>query len=158
LTSLRQRQPRIRDDGFLAFLRTLPCCVCGRAPKSEAAHIRMAALELGKANPGMAAKPDDRHAVPLCSWCHRDAPDAQHKGSERAFWDRLEIDPFAVAARLYARYTASLAGKPAGRPSIRPPRKAKPRPKLAMRPLFGQKWPEKRPKIPSRPFQKRTKP
>src|SRR5436189_268351 len=60
---------RLHDDGFLAYLRTLPCCCgCNRAAPSEAAHIRIGFFAMGK-------KPDDCNAVPLNAWCHRKAPD-----------------------------------------------------------------------------------
>lgn len=113
--AVTQRQPRALDPGFLAFLRNKPCCFCGCPPKSEAAHIRYSAPEAGKINPGMQRKPDDRHAVPLCSWCHRDAPDSQHNtGNERAWWKIREIDPLELAARLYAEYggTGGTTAKP----------------------------------------------
>lgn len=98
-----QRDPRERDQTYLTFLRTQPCCIrgCRRRP-AEAAHIRMTCQAYGKVNPGMQAKPHDRFAVPLCSWHHRNAPDAQHKGEEAAFWRRHRLNPFAIAEQLYA--------------------------------------------------------
>lgn len=109
----RQRQPRLLDPGFLAFLRTKPCCCgCRRAAPSQAAHIRIG-LFAGQ------MKPHDRDAVPLNQWCHLDAPDAQHK-DEKGFWKRRRMDPFKIAARFYAEY-----GGDGGHP--RRPRKPKPR-------------------------------
>jgi hypothetical protein len=109
---LRQREPRVVDKAFLAFVRTKPCCSCGQFPPAvQAAHIRMACPELDKRAVGLGEKPDDRWAVPLCVAEHLDNPNAQHKGSERAFWKRVGVDPFAVAMALYAEF------RPDGPPS-----------------------------------------
>lgn len=64
----------------------------------------MACPERGKRSTGMGERPSDRWAVPLCPDCHLDGPDAQHKGSERAFWDRAGVDPFEVAAQLWDEF------------------------------------------------------
>ncbi len=40
--SLRQRRPVTRDPKYLAYIRTLPCCICGNNIQTEAAHIRTA--------------------------------------------------------------------------------------------------------------------
>jgi hypothetical protein len=52
----------LRDPKYLAWLRTLPCVVCGLGP-CEAAHQRL----LGG---GTSSKPDDRYALPYCFACH----------------------------------------------------------------------------------------
>lgn len=101
--TLRQRQPRVTDKGFISSLHEQKCCVCGRSPV-QAAHIRMGCPERGKRHIGMGEKPDDRWAVPLCAGCHLDDRQAQHKGGERQFWERVGIDPFAVAERLYSEF------------------------------------------------------
>lgn len=101
MTQLRQRQPRLLDPGYLAFLRTEPCTCCGRRPPgTEAAHIRIGLFAKGM-------KPHDKHAVPLCSWCHRDGPEAQHKMNETEFWRMWGMDPFEIAASFYAVYGGS---------------------------------------------------
>jgi hypothetical protein len=97
MNQLRQRQPRLLDPGFLAFLRTKPCCCCGARPPVQAAHIRIGLFAKGM-------KPHDKHAVPLCQWCHLDGPEAQHKMNETEFWRMWELDPFEIAAKLYAEY------------------------------------------------------
>jgi hypothetical protein len=67
----------------------------------------MSCLAIGKPMSGMGMKPDDKYAVPGCSWCHLDAPDSIHKtGDEAKFWARYEIDPFELAAKYYAQYCA----------------------------------------------------
>lgn len=119
MNQLRQRQPRLLDPGFLAFLRRKPCTCCGRAPPSHAAHIRIGLFAKGM-------KPHDKHAVPMCSWCHLDGPEAQHKMNETEFWEMWQIDPFDVAAKLYAEY-----GGAGGQ--VRGPRAVKTRPPKAQR-------------------------
>jgi hypothetical protein len=94
---LRQRQPREKDARHLEYLRTLACCVCGDDTTVEAAHIRTAALGYGKAHTGMAEKPSDRWAVPLCGRCHRE----QHAfGDELKWWHSKGLDPFMIAITL----------------------------------------------------------
>jgi hypothetical protein len=117
--NLRQRQPRETDPGFLTFLRGKPCCVCGCAPPVQAAHIRMGCLTLSKRSTGMGERPSDRYACPLCPTCHLDGPGAQHKGAEEAFWRRTGIDPYAIAAALYATYRAGHATNRGSNPSKR---------------------------------------
>ncbi len=90
-----QRKPRERDDAYLKLVRAIPCLRCGGAP-SQAAHVRLSA------GGGMGMKPDDSQALPLCQWCHLDAPDAQHKVGEHPFWGELGIDPLKLAKSLYA--------------------------------------------------------
>jgi hypothetical protein len=99
---LRQRQPRVEDPGFLAFVRTFPCINCGKAPPSQAAHIRMACPDRGKRHTGMQEKPDDRWVIPLCQECHLDGPRALHKIGEEKFF--VGWDPFAEAVRLFLAF------------------------------------------------------
>ena len=54
----------VRDKKYLAWVRTLPCAVCGKPGPSEAAHQRI--LQGG----GMGMKPSDYEAIPLCMACH----------------------------------------------------------------------------------------
>jgi hypothetical protein len=103
---LRQREPRVEDKAFLAFVRARGCCVpaCGAPPRSHAAHVRMACPERGKRETGKGERPSDCWAVPLCHDCHQDGPAAQHKGAEAAFWRRVGVDPFALAVKLYDEF------------------------------------------------------
>jgi hypothetical protein len=98
-----QRQPRVRDNGYLAALRRLPCCIgWGCSGRVEAAHIRYSNPAVGRINPGMQQKSDDRWALPCCQGHHA----AQHKVNERAFWSAWGIDPDDLSSRLYAAYRA----------------------------------------------------
>lgn len=95
---------RVRDPGFLAFLRRQSCAVGpdGCSGPVEAAHVRYSVP--GEGSTGMQRKPSDTRAVPLCRVHHRDGPDAQHSTSERAWWAKHGIDPLALAARLFVIY------------------------------------------------------
>lgn len=105
------RRGRERDPGFLAFLRRLPCVAgmveAGCSGPIEAAHIRFSDARAGRINPGMQAKPDDRWATPLCRHHHQHD---QHAGAERAFWERLEIEPGALSTALFEAYQADRDG------------------------------------------------
>ena len=69
----------------------------------DAAHTRFANLSVGRANPGMGAKPSDRFCTPLCREHHSE----QHaRGNEAAWWASKGIDPDALSARLYAAFLA----------------------------------------------------
>src|SRR5215469_9157846 len=86
----RKPDPR-RSRQHLAFVRQLPCVVCGKAAPSEAAHVR-SGLD-GAAG----LKPSDRYSLSLCSDCHA----LQHQFGELTFWSTVRIDPFNVAFRLW---------------------------------------------------------
>lgn len=97
--TLRQRQPRVEDPAYLAYVRTLPCLICARPGPNDPAHIRAAAPLYGKSYTGKGEKPDDKWVLPLCRKHH----DAQHRESELGWWAGMGIvDPFAVAVALYA--------------------------------------------------------
>lgn len=92
------RQPRQHDPDHLAFVRTLPCLLCGDDTATEAAHVRYADPMIGKSNPGLQAKPHDKFTIPLCGSDHR----TQHENGEKQWWSKLGIDPVKVALALYA--------------------------------------------------------
>jgi DNA recombination protein Rad52 len=82
---------RVRDDQHLAFVATLPCLICGRAP-SQAHHLRfIQPRALGR-------KASDEWVVPLCNLHHRSLHDG---GNEEAWWMQHRIDAAAEAARLW---------------------------------------------------------
>ena len=93
---------RIEDPGHLRFIRTLPCLVTGRTDRIEAAHIRFGEPLVGKPKTPMGRKPDDSWVVPLCAYMHREGPEAQHRGNERAWWIEQRIDCLQVALALYS--------------------------------------------------------
>lgn len=66
----------VRDRKFKAFVRTLPCLLCGYYP-SQAAHTGV--------DHGIAQKSSDRTCVNLCFRCHRRYHDIGRKAFERRF-------------------------------------------------------------------------
>jgi hypothetical protein len=96
MSGLRQRQPREKNAKHLDYIRSLPCCICGGID-TEAAHIRTASLEHGKLHTGMAEKPSDKWAVPLCNRHHREQHDF---GNELKWWASKGLDPFLLAITL----------------------------------------------------------
>lgn len=91
---MRQRSP-----AHLAWIRRLPCAVCGNDIETEAAHVRFGCLEIGKPITGIGIKPDDKYTVPLCGQHHR----AQHAfGDERGWWEKLGRDPIKLSLALYS--------------------------------------------------------
>lgn len=96
-----QKRPRKEDGAHLKCIRKLPCCVCGTRTSVEAAHLRISNRALGKAEPGMGAKPDDAWTLPLCAGHHRLSPDSQHNVGEQKFWAKHSINPFLTALALW---------------------------------------------------------
>jgi len=70
---------KIRDKAHLKFIRGLPCIRCFTAP-SEAAHIRR------YSDGGVATKPSDSFAIPLCACCHAE----QHRIGELSFHQNMD--------------------------------------------------------------------
>lgn len=89
------RNWRIRDEGYLDWIRQQPCCICGDDVFVEAAHLRVGSINVGKNGTGMGEKPSDKWALPLCGKHHRE----QHSMNEREFWASYQIDPFSLAIR-----------------------------------------------------------
>lgn len=93
------RRPRQKIDAHLAFIRTLPCIICGNEIETQAAHIRFSDARVAKLNAGVGAKADDYWTLPMCGAHH----DEQHRtGDERKFWRRHNIDPILYALRLWS--------------------------------------------------------
>src|SRR5215469_13785834 len=85
-------KPRFRRRlQHLAFVRLLPCVVCGRAGPSEVAHVRSGS------DGGVGMKPADRYCVSICTDCHA----LQHQLGELTFWSTVRVDPLNVAFRLW---------------------------------------------------------
>jgi hypothetical protein len=94
---LRQREPRVKDNKHLDYIRSRPCCVCGDNTTTEAAHLRTSNIELGKDDHGW-GRPSDKWVLPLCGRHHREQHDA---GNELKWWASKGIDPFMLAIRLH---------------------------------------------------------
>jgi Putative HNHc nuclease len=91
------KEPRERDEAYLALIRKLPCVICSRSP-CDAAHIRMGSRLHAKSLTGMGRKPSDKWALPICHPHHME----QHAIGERPFFKIHGIDPIVVARDLWA--------------------------------------------------------
>ena len=98
---MRQRRPREISREHKHALAQCPCVVCGAAGPSHVAHVRLSDASLGVEQAGMAAKPTDRYALPLCPDHHQNGPDAEHRVGTVKFWRDLGIDPLRLAAELH---------------------------------------------------------
>jgi hypothetical protein len=93
-TALTLSEPRrYRDRDHLRFVSLQPCLLCGRCP-SDAHHLRfMQPRALGR-------RVSDEFVVPLCRTHHRIL---HRRGDEPAWWREANLDPVAVAERLWER-------------------------------------------------------
>jgi hypothetical protein len=94
--ALRQKEPRKENPRHLAFVRMLPCAICGTYGV-DPAHLRTGNRALKKPETGMGEKPSDMWTIPLCRSHH----DEQHTGNETAFWQGKGINPFTLCMDLY---------------------------------------------------------
>ncbi|MCF2524465.1 ERF family protein [Bradyrhizobium sp. G127] len=82
---------RHRDKAHLRFVASQPCLICERSP-SDAHHLRFAQPR------AMSRKTSDEFTVPLCRAHHRE----NHCfGDERAWWQRVNLDPIEVSRKLW---------------------------------------------------------
>ncbi len=80
-----------RNKKYLAFVRSLPCAVCGSQRHIEAAHT---------GPHGMGQKSSDLAAIPLCTNHHRTGPQSYHKLGPQRFAQLHGLDSAALVARL----------------------------------------------------------
>jgi ERF superfamily len=86
-------QRRVRDREHVKSVAMQVCLVCGRQP-ADAHHLRFAQ------SPALGRKVSDEFTVPLCRGHHREV----HRcGDEAAWWEKIGIDPTAVARVLWLR-------------------------------------------------------
>lgn len=97
---LLPKTERLRSPRHLARLRMLPCTIpdCWRRPVDphHLTHVQPK---------GRGLKACDSLAVPLCRFGHHIAAaeaGVHRAGDERAWWRQWEIDPVAIAARLWS--------------------------------------------------------
>lgn len=100
-----QRHERARDNAYLAHVRRQPCIVGpilgGCEGRTDPAHLRFGEPKVGRLNPGMGRKSDDKWVLPLCRHHH----EAQHaEGNERRWWANVGIDPNEECLRRYADF------------------------------------------------------
>jgi hypothetical protein len=122
------------DEVYLAAIRKLPCCVCGRDAPSQAAHLRAGNPDYDKPPTGMGEKPDDRWCTPLCGpvmytigppliGCHAE----QHSMNEEEFWRKSGKNPFQIAQVLYEKFGSLLVPRKKKRRAGKPKKDRKPR-------------------------------
>jgi hypothetical protein len=102
-----KRHEREHDKGYLAHTRLQPCIVGpilgGCEGRIDPAHLRFGEAKVGRLNPGLGKKPDDRWVLPLCRKHH----EAQHAaGNERRWWAEVGIDPNQACQERHAAYLA----------------------------------------------------
>jgi hypothetical protein len=86
-------QRRVRDREHVKSVAKQVCLVCGRQP-ADAHHLRFAQ------SPALGRKVSDEFTVPLCRTHHREV----HRcGDEAVWWEKIGIDPTAVARVLWLR-------------------------------------------------------
>ena len=73
-----EKQRTYRNEPYLGYIRTLPCCVCGRS-RVEAHHA-----DTG----GVGIKCNDTRAIPLCRICHTEC----HSLGKETFQGRKNVD------------------------------------------------------------------
>lgn len=87
----RRRRGPARSYKYKAWIRTLPCLVCGAQP-SEAAHTG--------SDGGMSMRSSDYSCLPLCSEHHTMAPASYHQIGRARFEALHDIDCRAIVKRL----------------------------------------------------------
>jgi hypothetical protein len=80
-----------RSRLYLAWIRTLPCIVCGSTGWIEASHT---------GPHGMGQKSSDYSTIPLCGKHHRSGSDSYHKLGPRRFSEVHNLDLRAIVSRL----------------------------------------------------------
>lgn len=97
---MQQRRPRVKDEKYLAWIRSYSCLLCENNVEVEACHVRLEDPLVDKRETGMGEKPDDRWTLPLCGYHHRD----QHRGGEQQFWNRHRVNPISACLALQVAY------------------------------------------------------
>ena len=80
-----------RDSRYLAWIRTLPCVVCGCARGIEASHT---------GPHGLGQKSSDLSAIPLCYRHHRTGKDSYHRLGPQKFAQMHDLNIPAIVRRL----------------------------------------------------------
>jgi len=81
----------VRNPRYLAWIRTLPCAVCGASRGIEASHT---------GHHGLGQKSPDTSAIPLCARHHRTGKDSYHKLGPRNFAHFHHLDIPDIVRRL----------------------------------------------------------
>jgi Protein of unknown function (DUF968) len=95
VTKLRTPRP-VRYSRYLAWIRTLPCVVCGVTRGIEASHT---------GPHGLGQKSPDSSAIPLCAKHHRTGADSYHRLGPRKFSEEHKLDIPAIVRRFNSKPT-----------------------------------------------------
>lgn len=95
-----RRETPERDWKYRAWIRSLPCCVCGAELYVEAAHT---------GDHGISQKASDYRAIPLCPPHHRTRADSYHFLGRREFERRHGLDVEVLVKRLNAAWKSRAA-------------------------------------------------
>jgi hypothetical protein len=95
VSKLRTPRP-VRNWRYLAWIRTLPCLVCGARRGIEASHT---------GPHGLGQKSPDTSAIPLCMRHHRTGKDSYHKLGPRGFAQKHNLDIPAIVRKLNIKPT-----------------------------------------------------
>ena len=94
---IKPRTPHpVRNPRYLAWIRTLPCMVCGARRGIEASHT---------GPHGLGQKSPDTSAIPLCARHHRTGKDSYHKLGPRKFAELHNLDIPAIVLKLNLKPT-----------------------------------------------------
>ena len=93
------RKKPVEDDAYKRFIRRLPCAVCSRTRRIEAAHF---------GPHGLGQKSDDRQCLPLCVTCHRMSPISYHALGPVKFALVHHLDPLKLIEYLNRFYEEKL--------------------------------------------------
>ena len=93
-----------KDGAFLAFLREQRCWCCRQRGLVQQYPTEAAHLESRRYG-------DAENAIPLCSWHHKDSPNAYHRLG-KGWGQYWQTDPKGLALAYYQEFT-QLAGFPA---------------------------------------------
>lgn len=90
-----------RNRNYLAWIRTLPCVVCGSMRSVEASHT---------GPHGLGQKSSDYSAIPLCHKHHRTGNDSYHRLGPRRFAAVHNLDLRSIVARLNTKPSVRIEG------------------------------------------------
>lgn len=91
-----------RNARYLAWIRTLPCVVCGTRRGIEASHT---------GPHGLGQKSPDTSAIPLCTKHHRTGNDSYHRLGARRFAEVHNLDIPAIVRRLNLKPVIRIKGE-----------------------------------------------
>lgn len=91
---------RLRSKKYMAYIRTLPCLICGGL--AQAHHLQRAQPR------AMSSKTGDQYCVPLC---HKHHHELHHfPGGEDTFWAINGIKPIVWAENKYKKWSEENGG------------------------------------------------